>query len=208
MRDYYNRSYGSDYNLLNGRQYNLLYSSVSHPFFNSDRYRPGTLVLNTASYAGIPINYDIYKQQVVLQYTTYTGQPNQLVLNPELLDRFGLDGKEFIKLTFPGTGSSFYQVVRSGEISCYLHWEKKLFQSSTSSNTPYKYTKQFRKVYVVKEGQLFPVGNRASFTGLFDKVHEKEISRYLRREKIRLGKASDQSLGLLMDYCVSLKDRP
>ncbi len=201
VRNSYNNSYGSDYNLLNGRQYNLLYSSVSHPFYQSEGYRPGNLSLNGEDYKGIPLNYDIYKQQLILQYTTYSGQSNQLVLNNELIDGFGVEGKVFRKITLPAAGSRFFQVVSTGDIACFLYWEKKLFQSSSTSNTPYRYSKPSRDIYLYKTGEMYPIGGRSSFLALFDEAAWKEIKSFLRREKIHFRSASDETLGRLMDYC-------
>ena len=94
----FNRSYGSDFNLLNGRQYYLLYSSVSHPFLYSDEYRPESLRLKGVPYEGIPINYDIYKQQLILRYSNYSGEAKHIVINEEFIDGFTLNNKEFQRL--------------------------------------------------------------------------------------------------------------
>ena len=154
LKDYFNRSYGVDHNLLNGRQYHLVYSSVSHPFYNTDQYTAGSLLLNGVNYEDIPINYDIYKQELILQYTTYSGQSRMLVLTRELIDRFTLEEKIFRRMSFPETGARFFQVVSSGEISCYIYWEKKLAYSPSSFSTSYNYNKASRRVYFFKSGQL------------------------------------------------------
>lgn len=206
IKDHVDRIQGSDINLLNGRSYYLLYSSISHPFLDSDRYRPGDIELNGEHYQDIPINYDICNQQIILQYSRFTGQTRHLVLNNEFIDQFSIEGKRFCKLKFPATGSLFFQVVRSGTISCYLYWYKKLFKTSTSNNTPFKYSEAFREVYFYKSGELHPIKNRSSFTDLFDPAYEKEINHFLRSEKIRFKKASDESLGKLVDFCTDLLD--
>ena len=206
MKDYFNRSYGPDHNLLNGRQYHLLYSSISHPFYNSDQYRTGSLLMNGVNYEDIPINYDIYKQQVILQYTTYSGQSRQLTLTGERIDRFTLEGKLFRRMSFPETGARFFQVVSSGEISCYLFWEKKMSYSPSSFSTVYNYNKASRTVYYYVSGQLHSINNRSSITKIFDKSHRKEIRRFLHSEQIKFKNASDESLRQLTNFCISLKD--
>lgn len=201
IREYYDRSYGSDYNLLNGRLYDLPYSPNTHPFLDSDRFRPGSIRLSEEDYTGIPINYNIHDQQVVLQYLSNSGFTRRLILNSELIESFQLDGKLFRKMTFPETGTMFFQVVRTGEISCYLYWEKKLNKTSSSFDTPYNYSKQTRRVYIYKKGQLYPISNRSSFTSLFNQAHMKEIELYLKREKIRFKSATEESLSDLIDFC-------
>jgi hypothetical protein len=120
LKENFDHLNGPDYNLLNGRQFDLPYSGISHPYFNTDRYRPGCLLLNGEAYDGVTINYDIVDQQVVLQSPDNSGQIIKVVLSRELIDRFKIDGLTFRLMSLPETGSSFFQVVSSGDISCYL----------------------------------------------------------------------------------------
>jgi hypothetical protein len=205
LKENFDHLNGPDYNLLNGRQYDPLNSGISHPYFNTDRYRPGSLLLNGEAYDSVTINYDIFDQQVILQYpVNISGQNIKVVLNRELIDHFNIDGKTFRKMSYPETGSSFFQVVSPGEISCFLHWEKRLNRSTYSGNTSYNYSNQTREIYLQKEGHLYVVRSRSSFTGVFDETYQKEIKRYLRREKIRFRNASDEKLGDLMNFCIKL----
>ena len=120
LKEYFDHLNGPDYNLLNGRQNNIPYSGTSHPYFHSDQYRPGSLLLNGEAYDSVTINYDIVDQQVILQSPDNSGQIIKIVLNRELIDQFKIDGLTFRLMSLPETGSSFFQVVSSGDISCYL----------------------------------------------------------------------------------------
>ena len=92
---------GPDYNLLNGRQYYLPYSGTSHPYLNTDHYRPGSLLLNGEAYEGVTINYDIVDQQVILQHPGgNSGQETNVLLNTEFIDYFKIDGLTFRKMSF------------------------------------------------------------------------------------------------------------
>jgi hypothetical protein len=200
--DYLN---GPDYNLLNGRQYDRLNSGESHPFFNTDRYRAGTVVLNGETYDSVLINYDIHDQQVILQVPGWISDlNNKVVLNRESIDHFQIDGIKFRKMSYPETGTSFFQVMSSGGISCYMLWTKKLYRSSAASNARIRYLKQSREIYLQREDQLFRVKNRASFAGIFEEAYRKEIKEYLRREKINFRDASYEQLGELMNFCIEL----
>jgi len=205
VREYFDRSYGSDYNLLNGRKYYLLYSSVSHPFFGTDQYRTGNLLINGDNYYGALINYDIYKQQVILQYTSYLGRAGQLILTGESIEEFTLDGKLFRRMEFPETGTRFFQIVHSGEVSCFISWEKDLVYSPSSNTTLYNFTSQSRQTYLLISGRLYPFRYKSSFTKIFDKQFNKEIRRYLRGHQIYLREASDEQLRELVNFCINLK---
>ena len=211
LKEHFDQQNGPDYNLLNGRQYERLNSGNSHPFFNTEQYRPGSIVLKGQAYENVPINYDIHDQQLILQYpgisgnTGNSGQDLKIVLNRALIDHFQIDGLSFRRISEPETGSSFFQVLSSGHISCFLRWEKTLFHSTASGITSYTYSKQSREVYLQKEGKLFPVKNSASFTSVFDEAFQKDIKAFLRREKINFRNASEKQLLELMNFCVELR---
>jgi len=204
LKENFDQLNGPDYTLLNGRQYVLLNSGNSHPYFNTDAYRPGSLVLNGESYDDIMINYDIDDQLLILQYPGNSGQDLKVVLNREMIDHFQIDGLSFRLMSSPESGSSFFQVLSSGDISCFLLWKKTLFRSTASGTTSYKYSKQSREVYLQKEGRLYVVKSSSSFTSVFDEAYRKEIKEFLRREKINFRNASDEKLGELMDFCMDL----
>ena len=206
LKENFDHLNGPDYNLLNGRQYDLLNSGKSHPFFKTDRYRPGSLLLNGETYDSITINYDIFDQQLTLQYPGNSGQDLKVVLNREMIDHFQIDGLTFRLMSFPETGSSFFQVLSSGDMSCFLLWKKTLSRSTLSGNTSYKYSKQSREVYLQREDRLYVVRSRSSFTSIYDEAYRKEIKEFLRREKIRFRNASDEKLGELMNFCIELID--
>ncbi len=204
LKENFDQLNGPDYNLLNGRQYDHLNSGKSHPYFNTDRYRPGSLLLNGETYDSITINYDISDQQLTLLYPGNSGQELKVVLNREMIDHFQIDGLTFRLMSYPETGSSFFQVLSSGDISCFLLWKKTLSRSTVSGNTSYKYSKQSREVYLQREGRLYVVRSRSSFTSIYDEAYRKEIKEFLRREKIRFRNASDEKLGDLMNFCIEL----
>ena len=207
LKEYFDHLNGPDYNLLNGRQNNIPYSGTSHPYFHSDQYRPGSLLLNGEAYDSVTINYDIVDQQVVLQVPGHiSGQNIKVVLNRELIGHFQIDGLMFLKMSFPETGGSFFQVVSSGDKSCFLLWKKKLIRSTVSGNTSIRYSRQSREIYIQTEGRLQLVNSRSSFTGIFDEAYRKQIKGYLQREKIRFRNASDEMLSDLMDFCAGLKN--
>ena len=208
VRAYFNQSYGANVNLLNGRQYYLLYSSNSHPFLDSEQYGAEELWLQGKQYEGIPINYDLYKQELVLQYSDYSGVARQLSLNEELIYGFTLNSRTFRKLLFPETGTGYFQVVYAGELSFYFFWEKTMYYSPASNSTPYNYTKASRKAYLKKSGALHAIKSRSSFTQVFDKRYRKDLNRYLRKEAISFKTSSDESIQHLMEYCEELSASP
>ena len=136
----------------------------------------------------------------------YTGRMIQLELSNEFIDEFTLDGKLFRKMSFPETGTRFFQVVYTGEISCYLIWGKNLVFMSTSLTNPYTFTSQSGKIYLNVSGQLHLIKSVSSLVEIFGSQYRKEIRRYKRRHRINFRNVSDESLRQLIQYCINLTD--
>ncbi len=206
LKEYYDNSYIADYNLWNGRRYLRPYSnSIGHPFFNSENFREGSLRINGTLYEDVLINYDITNQQVILQQTGHSNSTDQIILTRESIDEFSLDGRLFRQMSFPETGTGFFQIVSSGEISCYFTWRKEATITSTQKRS-YSFTPQIRKAYLVVSGQLNSFRSLSSFINIIGEQYKKEIRQYRRQHKFYLRSASDKEMKQLIDYCISLTD--
>jgi len=207
LKEYFDRSYGSDFNLLNGKNYQVLYTNaIGHPFFNSDQFREGSLLINGVYYEDLLLKYDIYNQLVILKYKGQWGQIERLILTGEFIDEFTLDRKLFRKMSFPETGSRFFQVVYTGEMSCYLIWEKNLVFTPSSLAYLYTFTSQSGKVYLYVSGQLKSIKSVSSLIEIFGSQYRKEIRQYKRRHWINFRNISDESLRQWIKYCINLAD--
>ena len=203
LKDYFDRFYGADYNLLNGKKYDRYYfNPVGHPFFNSDHFKEGSLLINGVRYEDVLIQYDICYQQVILQQIDHKGRIEQLILTEEFIDEFTLDGKLFRRMSFPETGTRFFQIVNTDEVSCFLFWEKDI-SFELASLTTY-FSSQSGKKYLLVSGQLNSIRTTSSLIKIFGKQFRGEIKRYKRRHHILLRKVSDESLREFINYCVSL----
>lgn len=201
IRNYFDRSYGSDFNLLNGRRYYLYYSSNSHPFLTTDQSRPGELILDGMAYHGVPINYDLYQQEVILQYISHSGETRYVILNSEQVQEFVLDQKIFRNISLEGRDLGYGQVLRANELGFYIFFNKKLNETPSMNTTPYHYTKLSKRFYLEMNGSTAQVGSRGSFIQQFAPGDRKAIRQYMRQHHIRLNKASDEALRGLLQFC-------
>ena len=206
VKERFDRTYGSDYNLLNGRQYFLLYSNTSDPFLNGELARPGRLVLNGVEYEGLPINYDLYQQAVILQYLSHTGEIRYLVLNREAVDEFTLDGKIFRKATLPGESEKYVQVIGYGDMRFIISWKKNMNYAVSMGATPYNYTKASRRIYLEDDRGVYPAGSKSAFLEAFDESLRTPVKQYLRRERIRIKRATDYQLLQLLEFCQQMEE--
>lgn len=201
VKERYDRTFGSDYNLLNGRQYSLLLSNTSHPFLSGELARPGRLVLNGTEYEGVLINYDLYQQAVILRFISHTGEIRYLVLNREAVDAFSLDGKVFRNIAFQGKEEQYMQVIEAEEKRFIISWNKNMNYSASMNQTPYNYSRPSRRIFLECGGEVHPVGSRSDFLDLFEEPHRAVIRQYLRKERIRFRSATDLQMSQLLEFC-------
>lgn len=203
-KKYFDLSYGPDYNLINGIKYFYLYSNVDgHPFFRENQFYAGSLVIADREYQDVYLKYDLYNQNMILQYSPFAGGTNQILLKNEFIHEFKIDGKLFRKYSFPETGTRFYQVVTSGKIYCLYYWEKELNYSTSSL---YNFSPQKKVSYIVMNGKPYRFKSKKQFRRLFPVQHKKEIKQFIRNNKIRLKNESDSNMRRLLEFCNQLTE--
>ncbi|GAH52909.1 unnamed protein product [marine sediment metagenome] len=71
-KEFFDQSYGADYELVNGVKYEyLFFISSGHPFLGEDRFYTGYAVINGRQYPDLKIKYDIYIQRIILNHTFF-----------------------------------------------------------------------------------------------------------------------------------------
>ncbi len=133
------RVYGLDPLLYNGKIYTyfLPAGTGGNQFLLSADYLTGEVTIKGKTFEGISLNYDIYNQQLLLQYVNETGAFNIIEISKAWLEKFRLGNMEFRCLS-PDNKPGFYQVLGDGpyfimvllakrpEAGCYL-WSSKLY---------------------------------------------------------------------------------
>ena len=206
-KKYFDLSYGPDYNLINGIKYLNLYPNADgHAFFGENQFYTGLLVMADREYQDVYLKYDIFNQNIILQYSPVAGGTAQILLHNELIYEFKIDGKLFRKYFFSETGTRFYQVVTSGKIYCLYYWEKVLNYSPTSALSLYDFTPQKKVSYIVMNGKPYRYLSKKQFLKLFHVQHQKEIKQFIRYNKIWLKNESDANMRRLLEFCNQLTE--
>lgn len=207
-KEYFDRSYGPDLELINGIQYTNLFANMDeHPFLGEDKLHDGHVVINSYRYSGLKIKYDIYKQRVILNNRYFSGGTEEIVLPFELIDEFEFNGKLFRKYDFPESGTKYLQVIESGSLSSLYSWSKKFVYSPSSNRSVFNFTPQRKKAYLLINGKLFLYGTKKGFLKLFPENHQKDIKRFIRTNNIWLRKVPDYVMQQLIDYCDKLMNQ-
>lgn len=204
-KEFFDQFYGPDYELVNGIKYEyLLFNSSGHPFLGEDRFYTGYAVINGRQYPDIKIKYDICIQRIVLNYTFFLDEKEQIILNNEFIDAFELDGKLFRKYSFPETGTKFLQVIESGDLCCLYFWKKRFNYSSTSIRNTSSFSSPKKKTYLILNDEIWPFNTKRSFLKLFPEGHQKQINQFIRTNKIWSKEIPDNMMHQLINFCDKL----
>lgn len=199
--------YGPDQNLVSGvRYYNLHARYDGHKYFEEDRFTPGKLFLHRGTYPDVNLKYDLYEQQVILQVNVGNRSYNEIIVTDSRLEGFEMNGKTFRKEYFPDKDTLIFQVIGTDPPYCLIHWSKEVIPNSTGPQSVYEFSKMKRKTFVRTDSALIPYRGSSSFAKAFPD-HRSQVKSYLRKNKIRIRKASDQELEGLLDYCRSLLNK-
>ncbi len=201
----FDEMYGLDQKLIRGAQYYDKYpGSQGNEFLGSDDFARGRLVINGVEYNHVDIRYDIYNQQVNLQFRNHSSAVNAVVLNNDNIEEFELNGMVFRKYFFPETGTSFFQIIAEGRITCLSFWYKNL-SHRTSVDYVYEFSDSRKKSFLLIDTILYKYSWKQTFIKLFPE-NMPGLRKYINQNNIRLRKASDSTMKKLIEYCDSLSN--
>jgi hypothetical protein len=208
LREYVQSEYGIDQQLINGKQFYFKYFRVQHdPYFLGESPLLGEVTLNGKTYRNLRLNYDIYEQFLVLEYSLPSGGVNKIILNSEYTDSFTIEDLCFEKLSLDERGPLFYEVIRSGDLVCYIHWEKHITAVQNDMQYYGSFTAPMRR-YLLDSGKgTSTFHSRKSFTALFPEPARKELRRILRTRNIRFRNADPRELTGLIGFASDVLQR-
>lgn len=197
--------YGYDPLLYNGRYYtfHVPFGTSGHQYLTGQDYSQGSVTLRGNNYRGLMINYDIFNQQVILNYSTPEGHVNYIVLSDALLESFESGARQFAIISLPDSSKKIFQVLGKGYVRILYHWKKDLELNTFYGSKNYEF-KQTREMILYTDGRFRTYHNNVSFRKLFNKDKRGVIKIYLRRNGINIKKADDRKITDLADYCSTL----
>ena len=193
------RAYGQDQELVNGMQYYDHHPrSSGNPYLLEGFVHQGSVSIRGVVYNNIWLKYDIYVQQVEVEYRTLSGADNQVILVGDRVDQFRIGEYFFRNLSFNGAQKEFYQVIGSGRLVCYISWEKKLIPVSGNSRFIENFTTPKRKYLLELDGEVSEFQSKKDFVKLFPLARKKEMKRLVRLNNMQFRNATPEQLDLFL----------
>lgn len=198
-------AYGQDQELVNGMQYyNRNPRSMGHPYLLEGWAHQGSVTIRGVLYSPIWLKYDIYAQQVEVDYYTASGGENTVILVGDRLDEFTIGNSYFKKMKLEenlhedSLQFQFYQVLGGGRMVWYIRWDKKLVPISGDSRFIEEFTNAKRNYLLELDGSVRAFQNKKSFVKLFPKVIQKDLKRLINQNHLLIRTASPEQLELFI----------
>lgn len=202
LRASFDHMYGLDVILTNGRKYYADSKPViGHPFWRNDSIFTGDLTISGRKFSDRQLKYNLAEQEFILFYKNSNGQDEQVILPSEAIDSVRIGKYLFIPNKHPEIKESFVQSIYSRKLNCYISWHKELTFNSTGVNTGYKYTKETRTYYLLRDNQVYPFSNRSTFLKAFPKDARGNIRQYFRKHLFNFKELDGGTLKMLLSYC-------
>jgi hypothetical protein len=200
------RVYGLDQTLCNGKKYDYFLPSGTrgYQYLLSPDYVRGSVTLRGKNYTDVALNYDIFNQQLLLKYEDEKGSVNIIEVSKAWLTDFSLGNMNF-ELRRPEHPSRLYQVLGEGPVRILYYWWKNLGLDAAIGSSGYAFTRAVRDAYVLMDGKLRPFSTNKSLVGLFAPKHRQEIKSYLRKNKVKVKKASDQVMAEMITFIGNIR---
>ncbi len=174
-------------NVLSGRIYALNYPLIEGNQYHRGEYlMTGELVYDEIVFKAIAIQYDIYRQLVVIKSISKFGIPKIISLDIKKVSSFNLDGLEFINYRDSILAPGIYQSALSGVKSRLLiKRQKQKGSGGISTNAAYSFT-SFDTYYVVNNRGTFKLAGKKDLLAAFD--DDPQLKSFVRNGKLKFSK--------------------
>ena len=198
--------YGSDPSLFNGRLYIFFLSvnTIGNQYFSDPRFEKGSVTIRGVTYNDLDLNYDIYNQQLILQYKDNLGAAILIIISDAWLESFRFRDLNFEIITSQDSSKRIFQVLGKGPNRIFYHWGKELDLESFQGSQNHMFSAAKKEMNVNTGNQIRRYRNNKTFYSLFESDKRIAIKGYLRKNKIHVKKATDLVMTGLINYCKSL----
>jgi hypothetical protein len=199
------RVYGLDPLLYNGKIYTyfLPAGTGGNQFLYSAEFIKGDVVIKGVRFLDILLNYDIFNQQLLLQYTGETGAINIIEISKAWLESFRLGKSEFRYLSFEKS-PRIYQVLGDGPLFILYAWRKDLKLDVTNGAHNFIFTPAVKNKYVLIGDNLLTFRGKRSLVSVIGPEYKTEIRNYIHVHRIKMKHASDETMTELINYIGNL----
>ena len=198
------RKYGSDADLVNGAKYYYPYRQSQGDPFLFPESRAAMIKIHDKEFDGQLLRYDIFNQQLILDFKDLFGATNSLVLTEEWVKAFAFENRHFVRMKDSEGQFSYFQLISDGQLSCVYKWSKGYQLNLNSGVQSYYFTEPNKDAFLVLDGQFYSYRSNRSFIKALDPALQKTVKQFMKQSNVKVNKAPDAQIRHLVEYCNSL----
>ncbi|RLD71045.1 MAG: hypothetical protein DRI98_06330 [Bacteroidetes bacterium] len=196
LQELYEEAANNNRPYINGFLYSETFpGSRGHPFFQSETWYHGNLLVDGRQYSGLAVRYDLYRDQLLYNHIHTTGS-YIIVLNIKLIEEFIIGGHTFRKMK-----EGYYELLSEGKASFFVKWQKRLSDPTSKSMGEFSI---FNEWYILNNGVFRKVNGKSGLVKALED-HEKEIRRFIRENRILVKTVNEIEIKRIVDYYNSLE---
>ena len=194
--------------LVNGKIYDYQKppQALGSQYFAELGFRIGQVTIDSMAFDRVWLNYDVFNQQLVIQFTNKAGGTSLLSESQAWLKSFILEGRLFVLIMHDDSSKRIYQVLGKGKSQLLFYYSKELrLDNPSSASKIYAFSPLKRNSYIKTGEKMLAYRTNKGFLAAFDKTLQPKIKAYLKEHRIKVRKADDRILEALIDYCNTLQ---
>lgn len=197
--------YGHNPLLYNGVKYSFYVPSHTggHQFLSTRDFSGGSVDIKGARFDVTGINYDVYNQEILIQYENAAGGLDVLSLSKAWIEHFNIGEKRFEILEVNGT-PQICQLISAGNLKVIYHWSKTLKLDMHYGSRDFIFSEPSRDSYIIIGNCWFAFRNNKTFVKAFDPELQPEIRRSLKQMRINVKRSADTAMLGLLVQCEEL----
>jgi len=198
--------YQADDRLINGTFYIPKHPlAIGHPYYLTTDWLQAILYIKGLTYKDVSIRFNIEEDLVVLKRQYELGLVEEILLNTLLIDSLRINDNLFINsplMNIPGS-PGFLEVIYNGKYESFLKYKKEHKDELTHTVRYGKYLDTKRVLYLFDGKDFIKINDKQDLYDIFA-PHEKEIKKFMRKNKIHLKNSSKEQYVQLLKYCDGL----
>ena len=199
-KDSLDKKYGMDPSLYNGIMYQSVYPKdvKGDQSFSTPNFIKGEATIRGVYYKNIDLNFDIYKQELLLRFINAGNSYDIITISKAWLETFEIGNHQFKIYSFPEAPNRIYQTMGNGSILLLYFWKKDLKVDNVAGVLSFI---PQRLKYVLMNKSLKKYRNNREFLHLFLQDKQLQIKKYMQQNRIKVNKSSDKIMEELINYC-------
>jgi hypothetical protein len=193
LKQVYSEAFKYQTSLVSGSAY-AEYKSIEdeHPFLVNDDWFMGSIIYNGTFYEGVPLQFDIQSQKVLLEHPA---SAKKIELVKENILSFTLDGRHFITLTDQTVNGledrfGFYEILVDGKTTLLCRRIKSL-QQNFSAGRVYPVFHEINKFYLMHDRTVSSLKSKRVLLRLLGSIDAAAAAK-VRKQRIRYAGRKEQ----------------